>query len=262
MTARRRWPVRLRLIEPTSGESLRGRGIGALGRGDLRRAARMQITSRTSTPSSTENARRRDRRGALNPRHGARDGVAPRTRALGRWGGPDAAGRYPHEFSGGPGAHRNRPRSRAQSKLIVADEPYRPSTSRYSSDRHLLRTPEAARVDLPVHPQGWLRRHISTRVGVCTSPARRVGAERGLYANAMHQNTALISYHPRPRPGHRSERSGSREVPSGLAPGVPVRTRCPLDEPRCASGARARRARARSPCRVTRGADRESRRDL
>ena len=36
---------------------------------------------------------------------------------------PDAAGRYPHEFSGGQRQHRHRPRAGQRAELIVADEP-------------------------------------------------------------------------------------------------------------------------------------------
>ncbi|MBM3353953.1 MAG: dipeptide ABC transporter ATP-binding protein [Betaproteobacteria bacterium] len=242
----------LRLIEPTSGEvRLEGRSVTAMGRAELRAAARdMQIIFQ-------------DPYASLNPRmtvgaiigealvihelaqtpaeHEAR--VVELLRTVGLH--PDHARRYPHEFSGGQRQRIGIARALAVSpRLIVCDEPV--SALDVSIQAQVINLLEDLQerfglTYLFVAHDLSVVEHISDRIAVMyLGRIVEVAPARELYTSPQHPySEALLSAVPIPDPSVRRKRIVLQgDVPSPIHPpsGCAFHTRCPYrKDPVCSS---------------------------
>ncbi len=239
----------LRLIEPTAGRVVfDGIDVTQLDRRELRRLRkRIQIIFQ-------------DPFGSLNPRmtvhsvlsealraHGLRRGAACRERVdelLGLVGlSPEAAHRYPHEFSGGQRQRLGIARALAgEPDLIVADEPV--SALDVSVQAQILNLLEdlQARFGLTYLFIGHdlsVVRHISDYVAVMyLGRIVEIGAAADIFALPVHPYTrALLSAAPNPDPALRRKRillEGDVPSPINPPPGCPFHPRCPEARPECA----------------------------
>jgi oligopeptide/dipeptide ABC transporter ATP-binding protein len=239
----------LRLLEPTAGRVVfDGIDVTQLDRRELRRLRkRIQIIFQ-------------DPFGSLNPRmtvysvlsealraHGLRRGAACRERVdelLGLVGlSPEAAHRYPHEFSGGQRQRLGIARALAvEPDLIVADEPV--SALDVSVQAQILNLLEDLQAQFGLtylfigHDLSVVR-HISDYVAVMyLGRIVEIGVAEDILERSVHPYTrALLSAAPNPDPAKRRQRTILQgDVPSPIEPpsGCPFHPRCPEARPECA----------------------------
>jgi oligopeptide/dipeptide ABC transporter ATP-binding protein len=239
----------LRLVEPTSGEIwFEGRDVAKLRGRDLKAMRRdMQIIFQ-------------DPVGSLDPRMTVRDivseGLAIHGIARGRQRTakvkeilqrvglrPEAAGRYPHEFSGCQRQRIGIARALVlQPKFVVADEPVSAlDVSIQSQVLNLLveLKREFNLTYLFVAHNLAVVGYISDRIAVMyLGKVVELAAAADLYRQPLHPYTmALLSAIPEPRPGARRQRIVlTGDVPSPINPpsGCRFRTRCPIAQEICA----------------------------
>lgn len=240
----------LRLIEPTAGRVVfDGLEVTQLDRRELRRLRkRIQIVFQ-------------DPFGSLNPRmtvysviaealrvHGLRPRAQCRDRVeelLGLVGlPPEAADRYPHEFSGGQRQRLGIARALAvEPDLIVADEPV--SALDVSVQAQILNLLEDLQERLSLtylfigHDLSVVR-HISDYVAVMyLGRIVEIGAAADIFEHCIHPYTrALLSAAPDPNPAKRRQRillEGDVPSPINPPPGCPFHPRCPDARAECAT---------------------------
>ena len=242
----------LRLIEPTAGRVVfDGVDVKQLDRRHLRRLRkRIQIIFQ-------------DPFGSLNPRmtvysviaealriHRLKPRAQRRARVeelLGMVGlPPEAADRYPHEFSGGQRQRLGIARALAvEPDLIVADEPV--SALDVSVQAQILNLLEDLQERLGLtylfigHDLSVVR-HISDYVAVMyLGRIVEIGVAKDIFERSVHPYTrALLSAVPDPHPAKRRQRiilQGDVPSPINPPPGCPFHPRCPDARPECAERA-------------------------
>jgi oligopeptide/dipeptide ABC transporter ATP-binding protein len=237
----------LRLVEPTAGTiAFEGRDFTALSRSELKRArSDLQIIFQDSV-------------GSLDPRMTVRklvgEGLAihrrPRAErdeavvdVLERVGlGPDALGRYAHQFSGGQRQRIGIARALVlRPKLVVADEPVSAlDVSIQSQVLNLLVELKQAfglTYIFVAHDLAVVG-YISDRIAVMyLGKIVELADASDLFARPLHPYTqALLSAIPIPEVGRKRSRIVLRgDVPSPMSPpsGCRFRTRCPLAQQVC-----------------------------
>jgi oligopeptide/dipeptide ABC transporter ATP-binding protein len=237
----------LRLVEPTAGTiAFEGRDFTALSRSELKRArSDLQIIFQDSV-------------GSLDPRMTVRklvgEGLAihrrPRAErdeavvdVLERVGlGPDALGRYAHQFSGGQRQRIGIARALVlRPKLVVADEPVSAlDVSIQSQVLNLLVELKQAfglTYIFVAHDLAVVG-YISDRIAVMyLGKIVELADASDLFARPLHPYTqALLSAIPIPEVGRKRSRIELRgDVPSPMSPpsGCRFRTRCPLAQQVC-----------------------------
>jgi peptide/nickel transport system ATP-binding protein len=238
----------LRLVEPTSGSvKLEGEELLALDTEQMRLCRRqMQIIFQ-------------DPYASLNPRMAAGDIVAEPLRNFGLHNArerngrvqwlfakvglrPEAARKYPHEFSGGQRQRLGIARALALNpKLIVCDEPVSAlDVSVQAQVVNLLMDLQAefGMAYLFVAHDLAVVRHISHRVAVMyLGHIVEVAARDTLFSAPLHPYTEiLLAAVPVPNPRVRPKRvllQGDPPSPANPPPGCRFHTRCPMAQPVC-----------------------------
>jgi peptide/nickel transport system ATP-binding protein len=236
----------LRLIEPSAGRVLfRGEDLLSLPPRELRRRRRF-FQMVFQDPQSSLNPRLRVGAALREPLaiHGldsSRERVASLLETVGL--PADAAGRYPHQFSGGERQRIGIARALASGpRLVVADEPV--SALDVSVRSQILNLLARLQRDL-----GLALLFIAHDLAVVEQLADRVavlylgrvveeGPRAAVFARPWHPYTAsLLRAVPVPDPDRRrSAPALAGEPPSPLAPppGCAFHPRCPIARPRCA----------------------------
>jgi len=238
----------LRLIEPTSGTvNFDGIDVTALPRRELREVRkRMQIIFQdpygSLNPRMTVSSMLGEilRVHRLAPRGQRRDRVIELLELVGL--PPEAADRYPHEFSGGQRQRLGVARALAvEPDLIVADEPV--SALDVSIQAQILNLLEDLQQKLNLtylfigHDLSVVK-HISDYVAVMyLGRIVEYGTTEDIFARTVHPyTTALLSAVPVPDPDGKEQRIILKgDVPSPLRPppGCHFHPRCPDAQPAC-----------------------------
>jgi oligopeptide/dipeptide ABC transporter ATP-binding protein len=168
-------------------------------------------------------------------------------RLLGDVGLPrDAAGRYPHEFSGGQRQRLGLARALAiNPQLIVADEPVSAlDVSIQSQILNLMKRLQASYglTYIVISHDLSVVRYLADRIGVMyLGKLVEVGTGTEIYERPAHPYTAgLIEAIPVPNPDEAKEKRDAvairGELPSPIDPpsGCRFRTRCPRAQDKCA----------------------------
>jgi oligopeptide/dipeptide ABC transporter ATP-binding protein len=238
----------IRLLEPTAGTiTFDGVDLLHLSRAGLKKARReMQIIFQDSVGSLDPRMRVRDLVAeglAINgvPRGARADRVVDVLQRVGL--GPEALGRYPHQFSGGQRQRIGIARALVlQPKLIVADEPVSAlDVSIQSQVLNLLveLKREFGLTYLFVAHDLAVVGYIADRVAVMyLGKIVELAGSDQLFDLPLHPYTqALLSAIPTPDPTRGRSRIILRgDVPSPINPpsGCRFRTRCPIAQPICA----------------------------
>jgi oligopeptide/dipeptide ABC transporter ATP-binding protein len=238
-----------RLIEPTSGGIVfDGRDV-LVSRGAEMKSLRRDIQMIFQDPMGSLNPRMKVGEivgeGLLVHKIGSKADRIERVREILQKVGlrPEAAGRFPHEFSGG--GHQRIAIARAlvlEPKFIVADEPV--SALDVSIQSQVLNLLSDLKRDLGLtfffvgHDIAVVG-YMADRIAVMyLGKVVEIGPAREIYEKPQHPYTmALASAIPRPEPGrHRRRIVLSGDVPSPIDPpsGCRFRTRCPIAQTICA----------------------------
>jgi oligopeptide/dipeptide ABC transporter ATP-binding protein len=242
----------LRLVDPTEGTiRFEGQDITRLPQSALMQVRRrMQVVFQD--PLSSLNPRMTVGRILAAPYeiHGIARGTAlsDRVATLLRLVGlpPDAATRYPHEFSGGQRKRVGIARAFAlEPRLIIGDEPV--SALDVSIQAQIMNLLKRLQREFSLsyimisHNLGVVS-HICDRVAVMyLGRIVESGPREALFFDPKHPYTqALLAALPSPEPGQRRTRaplSGDMPSPANPPPGCPFHPRCPQAMARCATEA-------------------------
>lgn len=237
----------LRLVEPTEGEiRFKGDDLCAL-KGDELRARRKDMQMVFQDPFSSLDPRMRveaivgeplDIHGLAKGRR--RERIVELLDAVGL--GPEAMGRFPHEFSGGQRQRVGIARALAvEPEFIVADEPVSALDVSVQAQIINLFVDLQKKFNLTylfIAHDLRVVEHISDRVAVMyLGKVVEIGESGDIYASPAHPYTkALLSSVPSLVPGSNKARMLLKgDVPSPLnpPPGCAFHPRCPIAEERC-----------------------------
>jgi len=238
---------------PTNGEVLfNGTDMAKLSRGDLREQRR-DIQFMFQDPYNSLDPRMRVQEIIVEPLEIAKRGSKSERaetvrRLLGEVGlPPDAANRYPHEFSGGQRQRLGLARAMALNpQVIVADEPVSAlDVSIRSQVLNLMKRVQASHglTYVVISHDLSVVRYLADRIGVMyLGKLVEVGTGDDIYERAAHPYTAgLLESIPLPNPelaraAANAEVPIKGELPSPINPpsGCRFRTRCPLAQDKCA----------------------------
>jgi peptide/nickel transport system ATP-binding protein len=239
------------LETPTSGEIVfNGTDLASLGRGELR-SIRRDLQFMFQDPYASLDPRMRVKEIISEPldiakRGSSEDRAQTVRRLLDEVGLPsDAAGRYPHEFSGGQRQRLGLARALALNPdVIVADEPVSAlDVSIRSQVLNLMKRVQAnyGLTYIVISHDLSVVRYLSDRIGVMyLGKLVEVGTGDDIYERPAHPYTSgLLAAIPLPNP-EEARKDGDvpikGELPSPLNPpsGCRFRTRCPLVQDKCA----------------------------
>jgi len=238
---------------PTAGEVLfNGTDMAKLSRGELREQRR-DIQFMFQDPYNSLDPRMRVQEIIVEPLEIAKRGTKSERaetvrRLLGEVGLPaDAAGRYPHEFSGGQRQRLGLARAMALNpQVIVADEPVSAlDVSIRSQVLNLMKRVQATHglTYVVISHDLSVVRYLADRIGVMyLGRLVEVGTGDDIYERAAHPYTAgLLKAIPLPNPEVARAQAANDvpikgELPSPIEPpsGCRFRTRCPLAQDKCA----------------------------
>jgi oligopeptide/dipeptide ABC transporter ATP-binding protein len=238
---------------PTAGEVLfNGTDMASLSRGDLREQRR-DIQFMFQDPYNSLDPRMRVQEIIVEPLEIAKRGTKSERaetvrRLLGEVGLPaDAAGRYPHEFSGGQRQRLGLARAMALNpQVIIADEPVSAlDVSIRSQVLNLMKRVQATHglTYVVISHDLSVVRYLADRIGVMyLGRLVEIGTGDDIYLRAAHPYTAgLLAAIPLPNPEVARAQAANDvpikgELPSPINPpsGCRFRTRCPLAQDKCA----------------------------
>lgn len=240
----------LRLVKPTDGTiHYDDRDITALGEGQFR-ALRRDVQMVFQDPTASLNPRFSIRRMVEEPlrlhtQMSARERKERVREVLDEVGlGVELADRYPHELSGGQKQRANIARAIVtHPRLVILDEPT--SALDVSLRARVILLLEALRERLSLsylfisHDLSTVK-YLTKRVAVMyLGTIVEIGDTSDIFARPLHPYTrALISAVPIPDPDAKHDRfiiSGEIPSPIERISGCPLRSRCPLAQPVCAT---------------------------
>ncbi len=241
------------LEAPTGGEGIfNGTDLNAISRGELRELRR-NIQFMFQDPYASLDPRMRVQEIIAEPLDIARRGSKAErhetvARLLAEVGLPaDAAGRYPHEFSGGQRQRLGLARALALNPEVIApDEPVSAlDVSIRSQVLNLMKRVQKAHglTYVVISHDLSVVRYMADRIGVMyLGKLVEIGTGDDIYERAAHPYTAgLLETIPEPNPEVARAKAAAEvpikgELPSPLNPpsGCRFRTRCPLAQDKCA----------------------------